>query len=60
MLIDLPLDIVEGDRLLYWGHWRCGRDFLRNYFRKVFESDILSIGTQLSMKAPVYGGDFSS
>ena len=54
---------VEGDNLLFWGYRCSGSGFLRKvFFGKVlrsFRREILSVGTQISMKAPICGVDFS-
>ena len=51
----LPLNVapLRGDDLLFWGHHRYERGFLRNVLS--FKKKILSVGTQFSMKAPVCG-----
>ena len=48
-------DVAEGDNLLSWSH-----DAMDEALRKVFRREILSVGTQISMKAPLCDGDFSS
>jgi len=49
---------IEGNNLLSWSHWRCGREFLRKIL--VLGREILSVETQISMKVLVYGENFSS
>jgi len=44
---------VADDRLLLWGH-----DSLERLFEDGLVGGDMSVGTQLSMKAPVYGRDF--
>jgi len=51
----LSFECFAIDGSLSWGHRYCERGFLSRFFW----GEILSIKTQISMKTPVCGGDFS-
>ena len=50
-------DTLKGDDLLSWGHRCCGSVFLRQVLD--FKGRYLEYRDSISIKAPVYGGDFS-